>query len=294
MRTRRAVGVDQQVLRPARIAERHAGQRACPAAARLAGRLRPPAGSAAGTATCSGSRRAYRSAPSSICSRWMARQVWKPLECAEMPRIACIATGRPIIVSCRRPAHRSRAGRARSPARTRRAASSAAMRRIVAAGMPHRLRPPRPARSARRDSVRPAAGTPARARRPSASMRSPISAGARLASHALDDALAAAVPDQRLAVASRANRPSSAAPGSAITSQPRVGVAGEDNRASMRSGAQQLVHQRQHEQAVGARADADPLVGDRRNSRCGTGLTETNLAPRAFSLPRPILIGLES
>ena len=34
----------------------------------------------------------------------MARQVWKPLEWAEMPRIACIDTGRPLIVSCRRPA----------------------------------------------------------------------------------------------------------------------------------------------------------------------------------------------
>ena len=42
--------------------------------------------------------------PSSICSRWMARQVWKPLEWAEMPRMACIDTGRPRIVSWRRPA----------------------------------------------------------------------------------------------------------------------------------------------------------------------------------------------
>ena len=32
------------------------------------------------------------------------RQVWKPFEWAEMPRIACIATGRPIIRSCWRPA----------------------------------------------------------------------------------------------------------------------------------------------------------------------------------------------
>ena len=33
--------------------------------------------------------------PSSTCSRWMARQVWKPLVWAEMPRIACMAIGRP-------------------------------------------------------------------------------------------------------------------------------------------------------------------------------------------------------
>ncbi len=32
------------------------------------------------------------------------RQVWKPFEWAEMPRMACIETGRPIIFSCRRPA----------------------------------------------------------------------------------------------------------------------------------------------------------------------------------------------
>ena len=30
--------------------------------------------------------------------------MWKPLECAEMPRMACIATGRPTMRSCRRPA----------------------------------------------------------------------------------------------------------------------------------------------------------------------------------------------
>ncbi|MEZ5865395.1 MAG: hypothetical protein R3D25_15515 [Geminicoccaceae bacterium] len=33
----------------------------------------------------------------------MARQVWKPLLCAEMPCMACIATGRPTIRSCRCP-----------------------------------------------------------------------------------------------------------------------------------------------------------------------------------------------
>src|SRR5580693_6082860 len=33
-------------------------------------------------------------APISICRRWIARQVWNPLEWAEMPRIAWIANGR--------------------------------------------------------------------------------------------------------------------------------------------------------------------------------------------------------
>ena len=43
------------------------------------------------------------SAPSSIWIRCSARQVWKPFECAEMPRIAYIATGRPTTLSCVRP-----------------------------------------------------------------------------------------------------------------------------------------------------------------------------------------------
>ena len=42
-------------------------------------------------------------APKRICTRWIARQLWKPFECAEMPRIACIATGRPTKRSWRRP-----------------------------------------------------------------------------------------------------------------------------------------------------------------------------------------------
>ena len=31
---------------------------------------------------------------------WIIRQVWKPFECAEMPRMACMDTGRPTILSC--------------------------------------------------------------------------------------------------------------------------------------------------------------------------------------------------
>ena len=41
--------------------------------------------------------------PSRICRTWSARQVWKPLACAEIPRMACMLTGRPVMVSCRRP-----------------------------------------------------------------------------------------------------------------------------------------------------------------------------------------------
>ena len=34
---------------------------------------------------------------------WISRQVWKPLAWAEMPRIACIETGRPITIEHRIP-----------------------------------------------------------------------------------------------------------------------------------------------------------------------------------------------
>ena len=37
--------------------------------------------------------------PRRICRRCRMRQVWKPFEWAEMPRIACIETGRPIMLS---------------------------------------------------------------------------------------------------------------------------------------------------------------------------------------------------
>ena len=42
--------------------------------------------------------------PSKICRIWISLQVWNPLECAEIPRMACMLTGRPIILSCLRPA----------------------------------------------------------------------------------------------------------------------------------------------------------------------------------------------
>src|SRR5437588_541678 len=43
--------------------------------------------------------------PRTICRRWRMRQVWKPFEWAEMPRIAYIETGRPTMRSWNRPAH---------------------------------------------------------------------------------------------------------------------------------------------------------------------------------------------
>ncbi len=64
------------------------------------------------------------------------RQVWKPLAWAEMPRMACMPTGRPIIFSWRRP-NMSVQGMSRVISSLKAAcASSAAMRRTVAAGTP--------------------------------------------------------------------------------------------------------------------------------------------------------------
>jgi hypothetical protein len=64
------------------------------------------------------------------------RQVWNPLEWAEIPRIACIDTGRPIILSCLRP-HASVHGRSRVISSLKATcAISAAMRRICSAGIP--------------------------------------------------------------------------------------------------------------------------------------------------------------
>ena len=66
----------------------------------------------------------------------MARQVWKPLEWAEMPRMACIETGRPIILSWRRPAQSVQGMSSAICCSKAACASSAAMRRMVSAAMP--------------------------------------------------------------------------------------------------------------------------------------------------------------
>ena len=66
----------------------------------------------------------------------MARQVWKPFEWAEIPRIACIATGRPMVFSCRRPAQSVQGWSSTICLSNAAWASSAAMRLIVAAGNP--------------------------------------------------------------------------------------------------------------------------------------------------------------
>ncbi len=160
-------------------------------------RASAPAGSASGRAACSGSRPAHRSLPSSICKRCSARQVWKPLEWAEMPRIACMLTGRPIIC-CVAPA----AGVGPGLVEHRRIgegglgelggdAADGGGGDAGPRGAPHRARRPG------RDSARPAAGRPAARAGRRAASTSPFRAGLASGSSAGRGALPVAVPDQR-------------------------------------------------------------------------------------------------
>ena len=64
------------------------------------------------------------------------RQVWKPFACAEMPRIACIATGRPVIVACSRPQASVQGWCNVIACSNATSASSRASRRIVSASTP--------------------------------------------------------------------------------------------------------------------------------------------------------------
>ena len=77
-------------------------------------------------------------APSRVCNRCSARQVWNPLEWAEMPRIACMATARPTMRSWRRPAQSVHGTSITTSWRNAISAISAAMRRMVAAAIPVR------------------------------------------------------------------------------------------------------------------------------------------------------------
>ncbi len=158
--------------------------------------------------------------PSRICSRCSMRQVWKPLAWAEMPRMACIETGRPTIFSWQRPVQSVHgmssvdllARRRRAPVRRRCAGWWRPARRSA------RRRPP--ARSRAPGSARRSAGSSVTTRRPSGSLKR-----AHQLRRASGDSAGMGEPEwsvqhQRpLPCASRANSPSSAPPGFSITSQ---------------------------------------------------------------------------
>src|SRR5579875_1090377 len=104
-----------------------------------------------------------------------------------------------------------------------------------------------------------------------------------------------------LVITHRAQRPAVRIP----RDQPVVGRAGIADHQMVRVGvtnqvieidsvvAQQFLDQRAGQQPVGAGIHRHPFVRDRGIAGT-TGLTATILAPRAFSLPSPSLIGLES
>ena len=74
--------------------------------------------------------------PKSICRTWIARAVWKPFACAEMPRMACTLTGRPIMCGWRRPAPSVHGTSSTISSSNAVCASSAAIRRMVDAEIP--------------------------------------------------------------------------------------------------------------------------------------------------------------
>ena len=112
MRRRLAVGRDHPSLQGVHVAQRRLSTavRAC-ASCRTVGR-RHARGGAAGSGSCPASM-----APSSICSTCSMRQVWKPLLCALMPRMACMATGGRSSARARGPRRRSRAVAGTAPHR---------------------------------------------------------------------------------------------------------------------------------------------------------------------------------
>ena len=133
---RRARGIDQQVLGSGREAELRTRQRLHRLdVARLAARLEERrrllrvgrlVAEAAGQSI----------EPSRICRMCRMRQVWKPFEWAEMPRMACMPTGRPIILSWRRPVQSVHGMSSTTSSLKAACASSAAMRRMLAAATP--------------------------------------------------------------------------------------------------------------------------------------------------------------
>jgi hypothetical protein len=144
--------------------------------------------------------------------------VWKPLEWAEMPRIACIETGRPIMVgrACARP-NRSRGSADLDLLESKAAsASSAAMRRMVAAGCPVSAD-----RFGSVSIVEEARGHQLERRHGAAAVGERGAAAEQRRARGIEGAAdhAGGIERQRMALSSRAIKPSSAAPGSSITSQ---------------------------------------------------------------------------
>ena len=184
--------------------------------------------------------------------------VWKPLEWAEMPRIAWIATGRPTIRSCRSP-RKSVQGRSITTGSSKAArAISAASWRIRSAGMPvragHLL-----GRVVGREVVlghvvhHRAVGDALAAQRGRRGRAPPLAVPGRgLAGAAVDDQRPALLVAQQQTVLRRLRV--------AVHEAGRVGEAREVVEVDPPR-LQQALDQRQDQQPVGARRDAVPVVG---------------------------------
>ncbi len=133
-----------------------------------------------------------------------------------MPRMACMATGRPTIVSCLRPAQSVHATGSSIACSKATWASSAAMRRIVAAGTPQRSATLSgdQASSIYRSAMSWNTGT----QDLPATVRRPVSAGEPAGSEELAGAPVTRSQTSGRPSPSRTNSPSSGAPGSSITS----------------------------------------------------------------------------
>jgi hypothetical protein len=114
---RLALRIHQQVLGAVHEAQRR-GIELAVGAARLARAVRRRDRARVGRLVAEGARRVDRAEQQ--LQHVQARQVWKPLLCALMPRMACIATGRPGMSACARRANRSRRSAATACCRRRR------------------------------------------------------------------------------------------------------------------------------------------------------------------------------
>ena len=259
---RRAVVVDDQILGPHRIAERRAGQRlAGDDAAGLAGRFRPRRGRfRVGRFVAPAARDIDRADQDlqqmQARGRSGSRSNGPRCRASHAPRPAGRASSR----GDGRPS-RSRVARSRSPARMR---CGRSRRRASGCARPGCRRPDPPfrARIAGRDSARRSAGTPApRGGRRGAWRRRRCAPRHRAVSRSRGRRRGAQ--HQRLAALVAGEKTVIGGAG-VLDHQPGgVGVAAEIGQIDL-VGAQQFVDQRQHEQPVGAGADADPFVGDRR------------------------------
>ena len=191
------------------------------------------------------------------------RQVWKPLAWAEMPRMACMPTGRPIILSCRRPVqsvHGTSSVDLLLERRMRQLGGDAADGRRPARRSPSRRCSGAYSGDRKRSASSWNTGT---ASRPSASLKRPR----QRRRHVRRQRIGAACPvvlscASGLAVGVAREQPVVVGAGIADHQPGRVGVAHEVVEIDLAASCSSSCTSARREQPVGAGLDADPLVGD--------------------------------